>query len=162
QAQGAPTVAIAEVTARGNADADMASEVNDALTDQLVSDGRFRVVERQQIAKVMKEQMLAQSGVMSDEVQIKVAQLVGARWIVLGPVGTKGRSYVISLRALDSTSAQVTFAVTLNVGSDEQIDAGAKQLARRLGDKLLGSAAANASQEVASTDMLGDSGAGQV
>ena len=107
QAQGAPTVAIAEVTARGNADADMASEVNDALTDQLVSDGRFRVVERQQIAKVMKEQMLAQSGVMSDEVQIKVAQLVGARFIVLGSVGTKGRSYALSLRALDSTSAQV-------------------------------------------------------
>src|SRR5207248_1637885 len=78
QAQGGPaTVAIAEVTARGNADADMASEVNDALTDQLVGDGRFRVVERQQIAKVMKEQMLSQSGATSDEVQVKVAQLVG-------------------------------------------------------------------------------------
>jgi len=163
QAQGGPaTVAIAEVTARGNADADMASEVNDALTDQLVGDGRFRVVERQQIAKVMKEQMLAQSGVMSDEVQIKVAQLVGARWIVLGTVGTKGRSYVISLRALDSTSAQVAFAETLKVGSDEQIEAGAKQLARRLGDKLLGPAPANASQAAASTDILGDFDTAQV
>src|SRR2546430_15675782 len=137
QAQGgAPTVAIAEVTARGNADADMASEVNDALTDQLVSDGRFRVVERQQLAKGMKEQMLAQSGVMSDEVQIKVAQLVGARFIVLGTVGTKGRSYVVSLRALDSSSAQVAFSESLKVGSDEQVDAGAKQLARRMEEKL--------------------------
>src|SRR2546425_8032018 len=125
QGQGGPTtVAVAEVTARGNADADMASEVNDALTDQLVGEGRFRVVERQQIAKVMKEQMLAQSGVMSDEVQIKVAQLVGARYIVLGSVGTKGRSYALSLRALDSTSAQVAFAETLKVGSDEQIEIG--------------------------------------
>ena len=163
QGQGGPTtVAVAEVTARGNADADMASEVSDALTDQLVGDGRFRVVERQQIAKVMKEQMLAQSGVMSDEVQIKVAQLVGARWIVLGTVGTKGRSYVISLRALDSTSAQVAFAETLKVGSDEQIEAGAKQLARRLGDKLLGPAPASASQAAASTDILGDFDAAQV
>src|SRR5256885_15467686 len=81
--------------------------------------------------------MLAQSGVMSDEVQIKVAELVGARWIVLGTVGTKGRSYVISLRGLDSTSAQVAFAETLKVGSDEQIEAGAQQLARRPGDQAL-------------------------
>jgi hypothetical protein len=162
QAQsGAATIAIAEVTARGNADADMASEVNDALTDQLVGDGRFRVVERQQIAKVMKEQMLAQSGVMSDEVQIKVAQLVGARFIVLGTVGTKGRSYVISLRALDSSSAQVAFAETLKVGTDEQIEAGTKQLARRLGDKLVGPAPSSA-QEAASNEVLGDFDAAQV
>jgi len=161
QAQGAPTVAIAEVTARGNADADMASEVNDALTDQLVSDGRFRVVERQQIAKVMKEQMLAQSGVISDEVQIKVAQLVGARFIVLGSVGTKGRSYALSLRALDSTSAQVAFSETLKVGTEEQIEAGSKQLARRLADKLVGPSAGG-SQSAASADVLGDFDAAQV
>ena len=162
QAQGAPTVAIAEVTARGNADADMASEVNDALTDQLVSDGRFRVVERQQIAKVMKEQMLAQSGVMSDEVQIKVAQLVGARFIVLGSVGTKGRSYALSLRALDSTSAQVAFSETLKVGTEEQIEAGSKQLARKLADKLVGPSAGGSAQSAASAEVLGDFDAAQV
>ena len=162
QAQGAPTVAIAEVRARGNADSDMASDVNDALTDQLVSDGRFRVVERQQIAKVMKEQALAQSGVMSDEVQVKVAQLVGARFIVLGSVGTKGRSYVLSLRALDSTSAQVAFSETLKVGSEEQIEAGSKQLARKLADKLAGPSAGGSAQSSASGDVLGDFDAAQV
>jgi hypothetical protein len=161
QAQTAPTVAIAEVTARGNVDPDLAAEVNDAITDQLVSDGRFRVVERQQIAKVMKEQMLAQSGVMSDEVQIKVAQLVGARFIVLGTVATKGRSYAIALRALDSTSAQVAFAETIKVGSEEQVETGGKHLARRLGDKLLGPAAGS-SQANAAADVLGDFDAAQV
>jgi hypothetical protein len=161
QMPGAPTMAIAEVSARGNADADMASEVNDALTDQLVSDGRFRVVERQQIAKVMKEQMLAQSGVVSDEVQIKVAQLVGARFIVLGTVGSKGRGYTVSLRALDSSSAQVAFAETLKLGSEEQIEAASKQLARKLADKLVGSSG-GASQTSASADVIGDFDAGQV
>jgi hypothetical protein len=154
----APTVAIAEVTARGNADPDMALEANDALTDQLVADGRFRVVERQQMAKVMKEQALAQSGVLSDEVQIKIAQLVGARYIVLGAVGTKGSAYTISLRALDSSSAQVAFSETLKVGSDGQIDSGAKQLARKLADKLLGPG----TSAQASNELVGDFDPGQV
>ena len=151
-----PTVAIAEVTARGNAGPDLASDMSDALTEQLVAGARLRVVERQQIAKVMKEQMLAQSGVMSDEVQIKVAQLVGARFIVLGTVGTKGRSYVVSLRALDSSSAQVAFSESLKVGSDEQVDAGAKQLARRMEEKLLGPAVGGSPPASASGDVLGD------
>ena len=155
---GAPTVAIAEVTARSEAAADLASDVNDALTDQLVADGRFRVVERQQMAKVMKEQALAQSGVISDEVQIKVAQLVGARFIVIGGVAAKGTGYAVSLRALDSSSAQVAFSETVRVGSDEQVEAGAKQLARRMGDKLAGSPG----QAEASAEPVGDFDAGQV
>ncbi|MGZ6125379.1 MAG: CsgG/HfaB family protein, partial [Myxococcales bacterium] len=159
QGQGAPpTVAIAEVVSRGNAGGDLASEMNDALTDQLVAGGRLRVVERQQMAKVMKEQALAQSGVISDEVQIKVAQLVGARWIVLGTVAGKGRGYALSLRALDSSSAQVAFAETLKVGSDEQVETGAKQLARRLEEKLLGPGSA----AQASDDPVGDFDTAQV
>ncbi|HYS07616.1 MAG TPA: CsgG/HfaB family protein [Myxococcales bacterium] len=158
QSQGLPTVAIAEVTTRGNASPDLASDVDGALTDQLVADGRFRVVERQQLAKVMKEQALAQSGVLSDEVQVKVAQLVGARFIVLGTVGTKGTAWVVSLRALDSGSAQVAFSETLRVGSDEQVEPGAKQLARRLADKLLGSSATTQGP----VEVLGDFDAAQV
>jgi hypothetical protein len=111
------------------------------------------VVERQQIAKVMKEQALAQSGAMSDEVQIKVAQLVGARFIVLGAVATKGNGYALSLRALDSSTAQVAFSETLRVGSDEQIEAGAKELARRLENRLVGSPAAGAQ---GAAEALGD------
>ena len=156
-----PTVAIAEVTARGNAGSDLASDMSDALTEQLVAGARLRVVERQQMAKVMKEQMLVQSGVISDEVQIKVAQLVGARFIVLGTVGTKGRSYVVSLRALDSSSAQVAFSESLKVGSDEQVEAGAKQLARRMEEKLLGPSVGG-SLAASASDVLGDFDPAQV
>src|SRR5205085_8625849 len=137
-AQAAPanvTLAIASVDARGGATAEQAAEMNDAITVQLVSDGRLRIVERQQIAKVMKEQALSQSGVMSDEVQVKLAQLVGARWIVVAAVQGKGRGFILSLRAMDSSTAQVAYAETLKVGSEEQIEAGSKQLARKLEDK---------------------------
>lgn len=155
------TIAIASVDARGGADPDDATEMNDALTEALVADGRVRVVERQQLAKVMKEQALSQSGAMSDEVQIKVAQLVGARWIVVGFVQKKGKGYILSLRALDSTTAQVAFAQNLKVGSDEQIEPGSKQLARKLTDKLLGPAPAGG-QQATGNDVVGDFDVGQV
>ena len=162
QTAGEPkTLAIASVDARGKATADEAAEMNDALTAQLVADGRVKVVERQQLAKVMKEQALSQSGVMSDEVQVKLAQLVGARWIVVGAVQTKGRGLLLSLRALDSSTAQVAFASNLKVGSEDQIEGGAKQLARKLADKLLGPApVAAAGQDP--DEPVGDFDVGQV
>ena len=154
------TIAVASVDARGGATAEEASEMSDALTSQLVADGRVRVVERQQIAKVMKEQALSQSGAMSDEVQIKLAQLVGARWIAVGAVQVKGKGLILSLRAMDSSTAQVAFAENLKVGGEEQIEGGAKQLARKLTEKLIGPAPAGGAQ--ASNEVVGDFDIGQV
>ena len=48
------TLAIASVDARRGAEVEDASEMNDALTEALVADGRVRVVERQELARVMK------------------------------------------------------------------------------------------------------------
>lgn len=124
--------------ARGGAGPEAASEVSDALLAQLVADGRLQVVERQQIARVMKEQALSQSGVMSDAAQIRVAQLVGARTIAVGALQQSGKGFMLALRAIDAESAQVVFADTLRVGSADQLEAGARQLGRKLADALAG------------------------
>src|SRR5258708_25779662 len=102
----------------------------------------------------MREQALSQSGAMSDEVQVRLAQLVGARWIVVGSVQKKGRSLILSLRALDSSTAQVAYAENLKVGSEEQIEAGAKQLARKMEYKLVGAGAPGSTQ--AANEVVGD------
>jgi hypothetical protein len=75
---------------------------------------------------------------MSDEVQIKVAQLVGARFLLIASVSQEGRSLTISGRAIDSSSAQVAFADNVKVGSADQLPAGARLFARKLQDKLTG------------------------
>jgi hypothetical protein len=136
------TLAIASVDARAGATADQASLLGDLFTATLVNDGKVRVVERAQIAKVMKEQALAQSGMMSDDAQIQLGKLVGARWMVVAAVAVEGRGFVLSARAIDSTSAQIAFADSIKLASSDQLSAGARQLARKLQDKLVGSATA--------------------
>jgi TolB-like protein len=157
QAPAQQTLAIASIEARGGAGEGLAAEVNDALTAQLVADGRLRVVERQQIAKVMKEQALSLSGVVSDETQVKLAQLVGARFIAIGSVQPSGRSLMLSLRAMDSTTAQVVFADSVTLGSADQLQAGARQLGRKLAGKLAGG-----SGPASSNELVGDFDAARV
>jgi hypothetical protein len=141
------TLAIASVESRGGASADQAATLSDLFTATLVNDGKIRVVERSQIAKIMKEQALAQSGMMSDDAQIQIGKLAGARWMVVATVANEGRGLLLSVRAIDSTSAQIAFADSLKLGSSDQLSAGARQLARKLQDKLVGSSTAAAGGE---------------
>jgi len=132
------TLALAAFEARAGATDDEAALVADILTATLVNDGKLRVVERAQIAKVMKEQQLAASGLTSDTVQVKVAQLVGAHWILVGTLQESGRTFTLAGRAVDSSTGQVAFADTVQVKSKDQLTAGARLLAHKLQDKLVG------------------------
>jgi hypothetical protein len=161
----AQTVALVQVEARDGASAAQAESAGDALTAQLVADGRLRVVERQQIAKVMKEQALSMSGAVgvaaegahADDAQVKVGQLVGASFVALGSVQRSGRSLSLALRAIDSSSGQVVFADSVSLGSPDQLQAGARQLSRKLADRLAGGTRAPDGAEV-----VGDFDAAQV
>jgi TolB-like protein len=153
----AQTVAVAQVEARGGATQADADGAGDALTASLVADGRLRVVERQQLAKVMKEQALSMSGAVDDSTQVKVAQLAGARFLALGSVQQSGRSLSLSLRAIDASSGQVVFADSVTLGSPDQLKAGAQTLSRKLADRLAGGTSAAADAEA-----VGDFDAAQV
>lgn len=144
QAEPAPdaTLAIASFDARSGATADDAALVADLVTATLVNEGKIRLVERAQLAKVMKEQALAASGAMSDANQIKVAQLVGARWILVGTIQGHKHGFALSARAIDSSGGQVAFADSIQIESKDLLSAGARQLAHKLQDKLVGGATA--------------------
>ena len=132
------TIALASFDAREGATPDEAALVSDLMTATLVNDGKVRVVERANLAKVMKEQALAASGAMSDAVQIKVAQLVGARWIFVGTLQAHKKGFALNGRAIDSSSGQVAFADSVQIDSKDQLTAGARNLAHKLQDKLVG------------------------
>jgi|GEM_PF-1681693 len=132
------TLALTAFEARAGVTADDAALVADLVTATLVNDGKLRIVERAQLAKVMKEQALAASGAMSDQAQIKVAQLVGAHWIFVGSLQGHKKGYALSGRAIDSSSGQVAFADSVPIESKDLLSAGARQLAHKLQDALVG------------------------
>jgi len=107
--------------------------VSDMLATALVKSGKFAVLERQEIEKVMQEQQLGQSGLVTPESAPKVGQLLGAELFVVGAVtefGTQERNVgggismlggglstktaraVIDLRLVNTTTGEVIAAET--------------------------------------------------
>jgi curli biogenesis system outer membrane secretion channel CsgG len=76
---------------------DIGAGIADMVVDELVNDGSFRVIERQQLDAIMAEQDLAQSerADPSAKALVQIGKLIGARYIVTGSVtkfGTENSS----------------------------------------------------------------------
>ncbi|HEY6952996.1 MAG TPA: CsgG/HfaB family protein [Bacteroidota bacterium] len=70
----------------------LGSGVADMLATALVKSGKFAVIERQELDKLVEEQKLGESGLVTPQTAPKVGQLLGAELFVVGAVtecGTK-------------------------------------------------------------------------
>ena len=106
------------------------------LTNELASTGKFRVVEREKLGKVLEEQDLAQSGRISPSTGAKIGKVTGARYLVFATVsafeektqggggglsfhgysvgGHKDDAYMaVDLRVVDTTTGDVAFTRTI-------------------------------------------------
>ena len=89
--------------------------MSDMLTSALVQSGRFRIFERSQLASVMQEQGLGQSGAMVEQTAAQAGRLLGAELIVMGAVtefgakksegGTRLGKVTIGMQTLSATVA---------------------------------------------------------
>ncbi|MRR09763.1 hypothetical protein EG831_06770 [bacterium] len=66
------------------------SGMADMLTTALVKSGKFMVIERQQLEKVMKEQALGQTGAVTAQSAAQVGKLLGVELMVMGSVNEFG------------------------------------------------------------------------
>jgi hypothetical protein len=156
------TLAIVEVDNAGGASADDASSVSDALVSAFVNDARLKLVERQELRRVMREQALAQSGAVGDDVQIKVGKLFGARWVATVKVGIAPGGYKVAMHVLETNTGVIAAAEEVRLASASQLEAGAKKLALKVADKLAGGSRAGSASAGVDYDpaQVGEAGHG--
>lgn len=129
------------------------------LTDILIKDGRFVVVERQALGSIQTEQQLGQSGAATVETAAQVNRLIGASYLLKGAITkynpaagggglsiggmsglgaglrTNKATVAISLRLIDTTTGQIVATVNAE-GSATSQDADAGLVGRRCGSTL--------------------------
>ncbi len=111
---------------------DVARELSGMLTNELASTGKFKMVEREKLDKVLDEQDLADSGRVNKKTGAKIGKLTGAQYLVVATVtafetqtrgtgggvsfrgisvgGKKEDAYIaIDLRVIDTTTGEVEY-----------------------------------------------------
>ncbi|QQS03755.1 MAG: hypothetical protein IPK50_15800 [Fibrobacterota bacterium] len=105
-------VAVEDLTAQGVSATD-ASILSDRLRSELLGTGVFRVMERSQMDKVLKEQAFEASGACEGgQCAIQLGRLLSVDRLVVGSVGRIGSVYTMQIRLLDVETGEVVTTAT--------------------------------------------------
>lgn len=93
-----------------NKEEELGMAVTDKMITQLVNLRRFRVIDRNSLESVMKEQSLGLSGMVDEQTAVKVGKLVGADVIIIGNVITQPKFAKVSARVIDIETSETIVA----------------------------------------------------
>jgi hypothetical protein len=125
----AATIAILPFKAKSMSVKDQGSQIADLLLVSLETDGRFSMVSRENLEKILDELQLNASGLVSKESQNKIGQLSGAKILITGSVfKVSSKTYVIA-KIIGVETSKV-------VGCSVSGQAAGTDLAEELGTKV--------------------------
>ncbi len=119
------TVAVLDFETSGQLSKDLGRSVAELIRTEFAATGKYSVVERGQLEKVLGEQRFAQAGVVDEQTAAEIGELLGAKYVVIGSVvrfGTGLRGvYTINVRFIDVSTGRVELAKTVKCTSEEEI-----------------------------------------
>jgi TolB-like protein len=114
---------------------DMALNLSDMLVTKVINSGKFDVVERSQLDKIMEEKSLAQSGVVEESEALKVAKLAGADLILIGTANIGGGKIEADARIVDIKTGVAKCAMSSSAYSMSELRALADDLGAQIKGK---------------------------
>ncbi len=88
------------------------------LGTHLVQLGRYQVIERGQMQRVLAEQDFQLTGCISDECAVEIGQLLGCEQMLAGSFGKLGTMYTIDMRIIDVGTGGILRSTSYDVQGD--------------------------------------------
>jgi TolB-like protein len=104
------TIAVNDLQAKGLQQSD-AEVISDRLRSELLRLGMFRVLEREEMTKILKEQGFQTSGACTEQTcLVEVGQMLGVQRMAAGTVGKVGSMYTINIRMIDVATGEILYS----------------------------------------------------
>jgi hypothetical protein len=106
------TVAVSDLKAEG-VEQSTAKIISERLRSELLNTGVFRVMERAEMASILKEQGFQKTGACDEQsCAVEMGKLLGVARMAAGTIGKIDQLYTISLRLIDVTTGEVLLSVS--------------------------------------------------
>lgn len=118
-----------------NVSADTAALISDMLRNDLFTLGKYGVVERSSIDKILKEQAFQQTGCTTTECAVEVGKILNVQQTVIGTVGKLGDRFVINVRLVDVETAELIATASEECSSESGLIDICKIIAKKLSQR---------------------------
>jgi sulfatase modifying factor 1 len=99
-------IAVFDLDVVGKVDKDISRPLTDSVRHAIVKSGTFKVMDRANMDRILKEQAFQMSGTVAKEKMVEAGQMLGVGKIVIGSIGIVGRTYMISLSLVNIESGE--------------------------------------------------------
>jgi hypothetical protein len=84
-----------------------AIQITQYLEEELFYSGKFDLVERTQVDKILRESQYQQSGVCDIECAVLIGKQLAAKKVIIGTVGKLGSAYTIQIKLIDVETGKI-------------------------------------------------------
>ena len=94
------------------------AELADMTIEELLPNPSIRVVERDQMNKIMDEQKLSSSGAVDPSTVVKLGKIVAAKYMLTGAYITMGNSLVLTMKAFSVETSEIVWTGSVTGKTD--------------------------------------------
>ncbi|MBA4348368.1 MAG: hypothetical protein C0415_00040 [Thermodesulfovibrio sp.] len=126
-------IAVFDLEITGKVDKNISRPLTESIRLEIVKTGKYEVIDRSNMNKVLTEQKFQKSGCVSGECIVEAGQLLGVGKIVIGSVSIIGSTYYLSLSLVNVETGKIEFSSEdkCKCEVDELIES-SKRLTKRL------------------------------
>jgi len=126
-------IAVVDFTGNNVSEGDCRALI-DRLRAELFNTKHYKVIEREMMEEIIKEQGFQQSGCSTDECMVEVGKLIGVEKIVGGSISKVGRTYSVSSRIVSVETGKILKGATYDYKGeiDELLTTGMRMVAYEL------------------------------
>ncbi|MDO9514155.1 MAG: conjugal transfer protein TraF [Elusimicrobiota bacterium] len=114
-------VAVTDFEARAPLSQSETTFISDFVRGDLVKNGRFNVVEKNSMDKILAEQGFQNSGCSSADCAVAMGKILNVKTILVGSCGKLLNNYVVTLNAVEVESGKIVYSDNISVENSDDI-----------------------------------------
>ncbi|MBA3053271.1 MAG: hypothetical protein FP827_09350 [Candidatus Omnitrophica bacterium] len=114
-------IAVTDFEARAPLSQSEAAFISDFVRSDIVKTGRFNVIEKNNMDKVLAEQGFQQTGCSSAECAVAIGKVLNVKFMAVGSCGQLLGKYIITMNIVDVQSAKIIFSDDVSVANPDDL-----------------------------------------
>jgi len=129
-------IAVIDLEAKGVSKI-VSGAVTDIIRSEMVKTGLFTVVERTQMAEILKEQGFQMTGCTDESCAVKMGKLLSAQKILVGEINRVGEALMITVRIVDVEKGTSDHSASQKSLTEDEVDVAAVELTKNLATSIV-------------------------
>ncbi|MFH1957287.1 MAG: hypothetical protein ABIJ15_02260 [bacterium] len=114
-------IAVTDFEARAPLSQSEAAFISDFVRADIVGAGRFNVVDKNNMDKVLAEQGFQQTGCSSAECAVRIGKILNVKMMIVGSCGQLLGKYIITLNVVSVESAKIIYSDDISVADPDDL-----------------------------------------